>query len=1193
MKKLLLLFAMCSSLGAWAQTCDIETTADPSLPVADRTLWATLSGDWLNGANADSEIEKLINEIMGFNKETGTFDENKTYGRVIIKSAVGSTVTVKQSLVQQLVTGKNGTGVDYPNSYATEKNYITYLDLSDIAVTEYVGHESASSHNPDATLFCRNGGVSPVKYFAMPSFDKTVADQTYSIPPHIASNMGALDEIILPKNTLTVEHEAFSGVNVPTVKLNVGLEFIGNSAFYASEKIDKETTLDIPSTVKYIGPGAFNFRNISDIYFHSAQAPICPVGKVFADEHNGEAPFLLFGNYTGWGGITGKAQSSGGDDYNTSGVANRMNYKNQDGYWFTMLHFPASADVPNLDISSYKDDTRVYNKVYGSIYYDVNYDKGNLEIGVPGKEQEYIAREKVWAFEGSYDFVGQEEEVMSCDGQTTGLAPSGSAAIPEEAVGKGAVNSGFEDTYRGLNYIWPCQSQYNRAYATVANGYNWDGVTKYRPTLTQDQYDLMKKDGLTVNLNGHWITVGQNIVYDEAWANEYNANLPGAVKEGNVKDTWSATDAIAHNATLDGHVEVGQSAGNYTAEEAIEYNASLPTAIHEGEVKEKWESGDAIANNAALPGARVEGENYYTEASAIAKNATLPGAVSTSDIKEPAVEHQDAVYYTYDEIEWVSGIGYDRTTLVHHDAVPDEYYTWEEYAAANNAQDGIVGGWFSQATFDAQYESMLAGNTYYFPGTGIVKKHGTLAYYEVTADSKQASTETIKIPEVVGHDDIYYTEDQAAEYNAKLPGAVSTEDVEFVYTATEAAEYNATLQNAVKAGDTKSTYTAVEALAHNSNPETNPGAVAENDSKGEYTPETAAAYNAKLDGAVKEGDTKTTYSAQDAIDYNKTLSGNRIAGYSEPSLNDPKVKDYLSMIAFQSTRRIVFADNAGGGDNYVPGIPKGDEAHNWWTICLPFNLTKAQIDKYFGKGTHVCKFNKVERKITGLAAGEKPYVKFYFTADQYVGKTDEQDVLMAHEAYMIFPTLVDYDAKYIADGIPMSEYTKKSGSPKPTGVTANDGTEYRFIGNYDTKLPVSNPDGSVTTTDVVVPQYSYIYAKKNGATGSHPYQFWFTQSAKIKWAPNKCIIQSTSGDRGLTDNNTFFQDSENEAKQISVFGDWSSEDEEETTAIEEDVIFVLGSGEDSEVIYSTSGVKLNSVPQRGVYIKNGKKYMVR
>lgn len=1138
MKKFLLSLsvAMLSVVGAWAQEIDNAASSD-EVGATVRRLEITLSGDWLNGESAEKLEQRttmLIDLVMGY--VDGAFDADQAYTEVTIKSAEGTTVTVNQSLLQQLVTGKKIDG-----AYYNANNKIKRLDLRDVAVTHYVGHDGSASKNANATFYTSDS-TCPIEYLAMPSFDETVAGQTYSIPPYTIAWMAKLDEVVLPKNTKTVEHEGFAGVNVPTVKLNMGLEFIGNSAFYASSQISKEATLDVPSTVKYIGPGAFNFRNFSDIYFHSAQAPICPTGKVFADTNGGESCFLMFGNYTGWGGISYTAnKENGGDDYKNTGVANRMNYNNNDSYWFTMIHFPASADVPNLDISSYKDETRVYNKVYGTVYYDVNNDKGNLEIGVPGKEQEYIAREKVWAFQGAYDFVGQETTALSYDGQTTGLAPSGFAAIPAEAVGKGVVDSGFEDTYRGLNYIWPCQTQYNRAYATVANGVNWDGVTKYRPVLTPEQYELMVKDGLIVKMNGTEVTVGQDITYDDAMANAYNATLQGAVHEGEAKDWYTADEALEYNAKLEGAKQAGDKY-SYTDAQAYAYNANLQGAVKEGDVETTWTADDANAYNATLPGAWQAGQEIHpTAEEVLAHNANFDGAKKEGDV-EPG---QDAVYMTWEE--------YQETDAWKNLSQPD----W----------------WFNQHG-ESQYNQMISDLK--------ASQWANYSNYGFPIDPCVS-------PKVDG---FTYTAEQAAAYNAAHhPDPWTTNTVLRTVTAEEAIAHNAALDGAKHEGEAKTFYSADAAKTYN---QTLPGAVTPG-SYVEFTAETAAAFNATLPGAVKEGDVKETWTADAANAHNAELTGARAAGFTSKNYADPALEDYLRMIAFQSTRRCVFADNAGGGDHYDVKIPYSQA---WWTICLPFDLTKAQIDKYFGVGTHVCLFNQVDRDLN--PASGKPFVKFYFTDDQYSQAASENSVvLQAHVPYMIFPTISDNDAVYLKNGIPMSEYTIKPGSPVPTVIEANAGkevedhSEYRFIGNYDTKLPVVGEDGKVVITDVVVPQYSYIYAKKATDKG-HTYKFWFTQNGNIPWGANKCIIQSTAADRGLSDQDNFFNLVEKDpaaqdAKQITIL--YGDDDNDEANAI--DVIIVAGDGEKSEVIYNLNGQMLNGAPQRGVYIKNGKKYIAK
>lgn len=1137
MKKLLLLFALCSSMSAWSQEIVSAVTADEvGAPV--RRLEVVLSGNWLDGENVVDKTTMLIDLVMGY--EDDAFNADKAFTEVTIKSAEGSTVTVNQSLVQQLVTGKNIAGAWYNSN-----NKIKRLDLSDVAVTHYVGHDGSASKNENATLYTSDS-TCPIEYLAMPSFDTTVPGQTYTVPPYTISWMNELKELDLPKNAKTLESAAFADVNkLAYFHLNPGLEFIGNSAFWAKNQIpnpasgiDGMETLDVPSSVKYIGPGAFRFRNFTDLYFHSAQAPICPVGRSVVEGGDTEHPFIIDGNYMGFGG----QNTTEGDDYK-SGYANRNNYKNGD-YWFTMVHFPSSTDVPGLDISSYKDETRVYNKVYGTL--DSNpawtgWDQNKIEMAVLGHEQEYIAREKNWYFAQPNDFVGKESEEYTYGTLSTMLAPTDKDQVPVDARGKGVVSSGYEDTFRGLNYIWPSQMQYERAYITVAKGYNWDGVTKYRPTLTPEQYALMVKDGLTVKQNGEWVKVGEDITYDEAKANAYNATLPNAVKEGDPKEKWTAEGAVEYNAGLEG-AKKADDVYSYTDTEAYAYNANLNGAVKEGDVETTWTAADANTNNATLQGAWREGEEIHpTAEEVLAHNADFEGAKHEGDV-EPG---HDATWLSYSE--------YIKTT---------------EWVNRPNQE-----GWWANQHDETAYNTMVSqcindNNAWTYNGWPL---------NPITSAKVEGFT---------------YTAEQAAAYNAAHnPKPWTTSTVLHTRTADEAIAHNATLDGAKHEGDPKTYYSADAAKQHN---QTLEGAVNPGDHV-TFTAETAAAYNATLNGAVKEGDTRSTYTAQEAIDFNKELPGNRKVGYTENTLDDPALKDVLSMLAFQSTRRCVFADNAGGGDNYNVNIPSSKE---WWTICLPFDLTKAQIDKYFGVGTHVCKFNQVDRKIVTDeegAAGQRSYVKFYFTDDQYVGKNADDVVLEAHEAYMIFPTVDEEDAVYIANGIPMTEYYKKTGNPNPTIVKATDNQEYRFVGNYDTKLPVVNSEtGEVEIKDVVVPQYSYIYAKKSGATGKHPYQFWFTQNAGIKWGANKCIIQSTGADRGLTDNNTFFLEKQkgSEVKQITIFGYDEEDATSEETAIEE-VIYVLGSGEDQQVIYNVNGMKLDTAPSKGVYIKNGKKYLAK
>lgn len=127
-----------------------------------------------------------------------------------------------------------------------------------------------------------------------------------------------------------------------------------------------------------------------------------------------------------------------------------------------------------------------------------------------------------------------------------------------------------------------------------------------------------------------------------------------------------------------------------------------------------------------------------------------------------------------------------------------------------------------------------------------------------------------------------YTAEEAAAYNAQLPGAKTTDDwkvepVEGVqYTEEEVLEANAALEGALEAGVA---LTAEQATAYNI-------AVtgAEKEADDELTAEEAAMYNANLAGAISTEDYKVNpvegikYTQEEADAYNAELDGAKHAG---------------------------------------------------------------------------------------------------------------------------------------------------------------------------------------------------------------------------------------------------------------------------------------------------------------------------
>ena len=361
------------------------------------------------------------------------------------------------------------------------------------------------------------------------------------------------------------------------------------------------------------------------------------------------------------------------------------------------------------------------------------------------------------------------------------------------------------------------------------------------------------------------------------------------------------------------------------------------------------------------------------------------------------------------------------------------------------------------------------------------------------------------------------------------------------------------------------------------------------------------AYITAVNGVKWNG--KDTYRTQLTED---ELSILEEAGYKKGETADHDngvyTLDELQKMAHQGTRMFVLANNdSQNGDDYPIDIQKGGK---WWTLCVPFNMTKKQVKEVFGDETNVCLFNKVVRTVSPSKGN---HISLYFTldvcqkhkcelADKKADGTwdwdnfkdkdapeDDDIVIQAHESYMIRPSKTDEDAVFV-----VKNYNPEIGNPIETVVTsqverevqdaADDTPEYRFIGNYLGK--------------VHIPQYSYIYATKDKSTDKK-YKFWFITDGGMVWSPNKSVVQTNVHGGGLDDYQNFFGGTSDAkgAMQSSVFGA-----EDGTTNIDSMTI-IAGEGNDTPV-YGVDGRMVSHSGDttglaKGIYIQNGKKFIVK
>lgn len=342
----------------------------------------------------------------------------------------------------------------------------------------------------------------------------------------------------------------------------------------------------------------------------------------------------------------------------------------------------------------------------------------------------------------------------------------------------------------------------------------------------------------------------------------------------------------------------------------------------------------------------------------------------------------------------------------------------------------------------------------------------------------------------------------------------------------------------------------------------------------------------------------------------------KYAGYDTSEQN----LDELKKIAHMGTRQFVLANADAFVDDKPeeePEYPVDVKGGEWWTLCLPFNMTKAMVDETFGKDTQVCLFDRVCRQVNRNT--KKNRIVLYFTQNVYKHKTepknadgywnfnekasaptDDEIVIYAHESYMIHPTKTGEDAVFA-----VKNYQPVVGNPTPTVVMGKneytgesdtpDNVPYRYVGNYleNVDAQVASQSDTQTATQaltkVKVPKFSYVYASDGKET-----KFWFLTSDDMTWMPNKCVVQTNTRGDGQNDYEEFFDYTVSSAKQSSFFG----EDFIDTpTSIDDEMVIIAGEGSDAPV-YSLDGTLVNTTGDltglpKGVYIKGGKKYVVK
>ena len=233
----------------------------------------------------------------------------------------------------------------------------------------------------------------------------------------------------------------------------------------------------------------------------------------------------------------------------------------------------------------------------------------------------------------------------------------------------------------------------------------------------------------------------------------------------------------------------------------------------------------------------------------------------------------------------------------------------------------------------------------------------------------------------------------------------------------------------------------------------------------------------------------------------------------------------------------------------------------WYTMCLPFDMTAQQLKSAYGSKVEVVEFSDVDI-VTKSNRDKIITLKF----KQPVTETK------AHHPYMIHPSLhkgTQTGVKTTIVGIKKQEEKQESLDAQKVVKTA-DGVTYTFIGNYENAKHLQ--------------QFSYYYYSGDDETRYKNGFYKWINSGSGTWTPyTACVLMNKDNGANAKPSVSYYLE--------SIDG--------QTTAI--DTLPVMPAVHDMQQgkVYTITGqlvqqgiINLKALPQ-GVYIVNGKKYIVR
>ena len=260
-----------------------------------------------------------------------------------------------------------------------------------------------------------------------------------------------------------------------------------------------------------------------------------------------------------------------------------------------------------------------------------------------------------------------------------------------------------------------------------------------------------------------------------------------------------------------------------------------------------------------------------------------------------------------------------------------------------------------------------------------------------------------------------------------------------------------------------------------------------------------------------------------------------------------------------------------------------NEQDQWFSICVPFDMSIRQIKAVFGDETQVCKFSSVHRHWENKGNNGERVLRInfrYSVMNEYPFYDDSG--IEAHQPYMIkpsgrytVPTTTDENGRLVRT---FEGCFIQKGNPKPNNIIVPDKNiiqTYTFIGTYE---KTDLPNGTY-----------YLGRAWNEETEEYEHRFGFfygdAKTGKGKWNAYTAVVRVGKAEEEYKE---FFK-----GKNTPVYSFYNNEgyDEMETDAVEK-VSIECGEDYTNCKVYSISGTlvgtNLDEMP-KGIYIVNNKK----